>query len=142
MSICVSSWLRKHTAYSGSVYAVLLALADWANDEGANVYPGIEKLAEKAHVDERATKYVIRQLERDGVIVCVSRGRGRGNRSEWRIVMDPTKWHLTSETLRSANRITARKKGEHEKRFGRVKRCKAAIGKGANSDQWGRCIYS
>lgn len=47
---------------------VLLALADYAHDTGANAYPSIDTLAEKALVDRRTVQRSLAELQRLGEV--------------------------------------------------------------------------
>lgn len=69
----------------GRVLIVLLALADWANDEGW-CWPGLEKLSKKSRLSSRHVQRILKKLEADGRIT-VERGSGRGNISRYRINM-------------------------------------------------------
>ena len=134
MSIEVSSWVRKYAPYTGSLYNVLLALADWADKKGGSIFPGERKIGFHARLKPRIVKYAIKRLECDGVSVRVRHGQGCGNRCEWRIAMEPTEWRLTQETERSASRVAAWRKEAYRTRFASEQRCKTSIRKGAKSD--------
>jgi hypothetical protein len=54
--------------YSGTHLLVLLALADWANDEGV-CWPKVETLCKKARVSRATCQRVLADLERDGALV-------------------------------------------------------------------------
>lgn len=64
---------------------VLLALADWANDEGW-CWPSVPAIAAKARLTERQVYNVLRGLQRDGVIVRKG-GGGRGNATRYQVVV-------------------------------------------------------
>ena len=68
MSIEVMSAVWKHAKVSGSALLVLLALADYANENGI-CWPGVAALAEKARVSERYVRELLGELERVGYIV-------------------------------------------------------------------------
>jgi DNA-binding transcriptional regulator PaaX len=61
---------------------VALVLADWANEDGTNLYPPIEVIAKKVGLGERATRTAIRRLHIDGILVEVE---SEGSRSLYRI---------------------------------------------------------
>lgn len=89
MSIRVTTKVWEHVPYREGTLLVLLALADWASDDGSRIFPTIERLAEKARLSERATQGILRRLEKDKVIECVKRAGGRpGRASEYRIVLE------------------------------------------------------
>lgn len=52
MSVAVSSRVWRHSELSGSSLLILLALADWSDDDGRS-YPSIKALAGKARLSER-----------------------------------------------------------------------------------------
>src|SRR5437867_10894100 len=51
---------------------VLLALADWADDDGC-CWPGIAKLASKTRLSERGLQYILERLRKSGHL-CIERG--------------------------------------------------------------------
>ena len=53
---------------TGATLLVLLALADYANDNGI-CWPGVPALAKKARVSERYVRDLLGDLERDGYII-------------------------------------------------------------------------
>lgn len=66
---------------------VLLALADFANDEGV-AWPSMETIASRARMEVRSTRRVIRRLEEKGWLTVKEgggRGRGQGRASVYRI---------------------------------------------------------
>ena len=75
--------------YSENRLIVLLALADWANDEGQS-WPCIERLAKKARVDRRSAQRILRKLEIDGFIQT-ELNRGRGNQNRYTINLEKLK---------------------------------------------------
>ena len=50
---------------------LLLALADFADDAGGNVFPSVDKMAEKTRTSRRTVQRNLRQLVADGVLVEV-----------------------------------------------------------------------
>jgi hypothetical protein len=86
MSVAVMAWLwRARAELRGTSLIVALALADWANDDGRNIFPRIDVVAAKARISVRETRRVISKLERDGVLVRENSGAGRGNFAMWRV---------------------------------------------------------
>jgi hypothetical protein len=55
---------------------VLLALADWANDEGSQCFPSIARIAERASISSRQAQRHMRALESDGWISIVGGHHG------------------------------------------------------------------
>lgn len=71
-------------AYSGGTLLVLLALADFAGDDGKRIYPHVETLAKKARLSIRSTQLALETLRADGVIRPVANaGGGRGKSVEY-----------------------------------------------------------
>jgi Helix-turn-helix domain len=62
MSIRVQSKVWEHSKFDGTALNLLLAIADFADDDGF-AYPSIETLAKKIRRKERRTQSLIRQLE-------------------------------------------------------------------------------
>lgn len=89
MSIKVMSWVFERGPRDPSERLVLLALADYAADNGEWA-PSMIGIAEKAGMTERGARGVIRRLEADGWI-DVRVGGGRGGRSHYRILMGAEK---------------------------------------------------
>lgn len=87
------NWVWDNAPYQGSELIALLAIADWCNDQGQTAFgprgPVLESLARRARLGVRATQYVVGRLERDGAIVRVVSGAGRGNQAQWQVVMTP-----------------------------------------------------
>lgn len=79
MSVKIMSKVWEDAPYEGGTLLVLLALADWANDEGVS-WPGVETLAGKARLGERQTRTILRSLESDGVLTTrIGGGRAKQN---------------------------------------------------------------
>ena len=65
---------------------VLLAMADHADHAGRNVRPSVRMVATKTGYSEREVQYIVRKLERSGLLVRTSEGKGgRGNPTHYRI---------------------------------------------------------
>lgn len=93
MSIKILSHVWQTATVGGSKLLVLLALADFADDKGGNIYPSMATLAVKARLSVDQTRRVVHELIEDGVIELVSQGgwMGARNRSnEYRIVLGGT----------------------------------------------------
>ncbi len=79
MSVRVMSRVWDSSQSSGGARLVLLAIADFCDDEG-KAYPAVPTLARKANLSERATQYAIRELEALGELqVRPNAGRSRSN---------------------------------------------------------------
>lgn len=63
----------KHSNQRGGALLILLALADFADDEGY-AWPAVQTLATKARMTERNARYTLRSLEADGEITTTPGG--------------------------------------------------------------------
>jgi hypothetical protein len=68
MSVKVMSKVWEWSKAEGAELLVMLALADFCNDEG-ECYPGIKRIAFKARMSERSVQRIIAKLESIGEIV-------------------------------------------------------------------------
>jgi hypothetical protein len=68
VSIRIMSAIWEEADVSGAKLLVLLALADYANDNGI-CWPGVEALAKKARVSERYVRELLGGLESNGYII-------------------------------------------------------------------------
>lgn len=75
------SQVWEHAPYTAGSLLVLLALADWANDDGI-AWPSMERLAKKARIDRRSAQRIVRQLEKDGTLE-IERGGGRAKQHKY-----------------------------------------------------------
>jgi hypothetical protein len=90
MSIDLMSRVWKSDAYQGGTLLVLLALADWADDDGTRIFPKVETLAKKARLSDRQTRNCLKSLRDDGVLVEVAAAR-RGRPTEYRMNLNAMK---------------------------------------------------
>lgn len=65
MSIRAMSLVWSHFDGGGSELLAMLALADWASDDGGNIYPSIATIAKKIRLSKRHARRIIHQLIRD-----------------------------------------------------------------------------
>lgn len=82
MSIKVMSLVWDKSRASGTDLLVMLAMADWGNDDGGSIYPSIPTLAKKLRLKDRATQYAVKRLIDSGEIT-VSRGSHRIKDGIW-----------------------------------------------------------
>jgi Helix-turn-helix domain len=76
MSIRVMTAVWDQTPYEGGELLVLLALADWADDQG-RCWPSVPAIAQKARLKERQVYNILQKFRADGIIQCTP-GGGRG----------------------------------------------------------------
>lgn len=91
------TWVWEHSRSTKSDRLVLLAIADFAHDDGADAYPFIETLAQKCRLDERTVKLAIGRLVELGELVVELQTGGsarhefyspRHRPNHYRVVMD------------------------------------------------------
>jgi hypothetical protein len=88
MSIRVMSLVWAHSQLSGSGLLTMLAIADWADDEG-RAYPAINTLAKKCRLSERGTRYGVHQAERVGELL-IEANAGPGGANLYRVLVQRT----------------------------------------------------
>jgi hypothetical protein len=88
MSIRVMSWVWDCGPEKGSDLLVLLALADFANDEG-ECWPSMASIARKARMTERGAQKIARRLKEDGFLE-ITTGGGRHGCNRYRIIRRET----------------------------------------------------
>lgn len=94
MSVRMMSMVWQHYRGSGGEMLLALALADHADETGAQIFRGVEGLAEKTRQSVRAVQRQLRVMEEAGWLICVERSDGgRRKHSVYRIapgwVQDP-----------------------------------------------------
>jgi Helix-turn-helix domain len=95
MSIKVMTEVWESSSTKGGARLVLLALADYANDEGY-CHPGVERLALKSALTERNVQFILRDLEARGELVTLQRA-GRGHVNAYWVLPPETITRLTLE---------------------------------------------
>lgn len=78
MSIQLMTLARKSALPTNTKF-VLLALADWADDNGMNCYPSIYELSEYMTCSERTVQRLLRELEEGEWIAVVGNANGGGS---------------------------------------------------------------
>jgi hypothetical protein len=89
VSIRLLSVVWEHAPYEAGSLLVLLAMADYCNDD-CQCWPRVESIAKKARLGVRQTHNVLRQLRKDGVL-SVEQGGGRGVPSRYRLCVETLK---------------------------------------------------
>ena len=82
MSISVMSLVWKRANVSDYDLLILLALADWADDDGENCYPKIDTISLKTRISRRTVFDSLKRLEKDKYITRIS-GPGAGHKNEY-----------------------------------------------------------
>lgn len=76
-------------AYSDGTLLVLLALADFAGDDGKRIFPHVDTLAKKARLSVRATQMALATLKADGILIAVGNASGgRGKSVEYQMDLE------------------------------------------------------
>jgi hypothetical protein len=91
MSIRVMTDVWAHADCSGSELLVLLALADFSDDHGENIYPSMQTLARKSRLSESQARRVVQNLVKKGLLEIVEAGgwdRGRNRSNAYRILLE------------------------------------------------------
>jgi hypothetical protein len=86
MSIACMSRVWKHSKAKGSELLVLLAIADFAHDDGSNAFPSVPTLAAKSRLSVRAVQFVLRKLEAIGELEIIEKG-GRNGSNLYRVLI-------------------------------------------------------
>lgn len=92
MSVRVVGWVLDHSAATGNDRLVLIAIADEADAAGANAFPSLERIAERARVSYATAVRCTKRLEAAGELLIRrpdTRGRGRHNRYVVTMGRDP-----------------------------------------------------
>lgn len=82
--------------------AILLAMADHADDEGRHCYPSVDRIAWKANYKPRQVVNIMRDLEKAGVITRV-REATRHRPAEYRITLSKAPRKMPFQTWRKVN---------------------------------------
>lgn len=94
MSHVVVSWVLDQSKSRGADRLVLLVIAEHANDNGANAYPSLTRIAKRANMDKRTAQRSIRALVASGELK-VSDSTGPQGVHRYRVVM-PRGWRDTT----------------------------------------------
>ena len=87
MSIQVITLVWKKFPDGGAKLLTMLALADWASDDGTRIYPGMDTLAAKIRMSERQTHRIVKELCNDGWLENLTpvNAGGKGKSNHYRI---------------------------------------------------------
>lgn len=140
MSIAVMTLCWKTCLYEGNILNVLLALADWGEDDGGDIFPGIETLAAKCRCSVRTTQVALRKLEGDKVLEQIANSKGgRGKVTEYKINLERVQ---ELQALHEAENpdcphCQAKRKSAEKRAQYRAQRVQTASEKGAGQRQKG-----
>jgi hypothetical protein len=99
MSVRVMADVWDSALEGSTAVHVMAVLANSADDDGTNCFPGTRLIARRARVSERTVIRTIQDLERDGWLWVIQRGLGKGNRTEYRLNVN--RLHAQAETTRA-----------------------------------------
>lgn len=88
MSIKVTTAVWKHSRHKDGALLVLLALADFADDQG-RAYPSIPTLAQRARLTDRHVSRIVSTLVTSGEVVAENRIGGRNLSTRYRVIINP-----------------------------------------------------
>lgn len=80
------TWVWHHSKSTSTARFVLLAIADCANDDGAEAYPSLAALTRKTKLSERTVQAALSKLAEIGELV-IARNAGPRGCNKYRIVM-------------------------------------------------------
>src|SRR5574344_1823884 len=75
--------LARMTALPTNAKFVLMALADWADDNGINCYPSVYELSEYMTCSERTVQRLLRELEDGNWVAGVGNAQGGGSSRQY-----------------------------------------------------------
>lgn len=90
MSVKVSALCWK-VRLAATEKLILLRLADYADDQGFNIYPAVQTVADDCGVGRRAAQLTLKKLVDVGILVVINQGGGRRRTTEYAIDMDLVK---------------------------------------------------
>lgn len=77
MSIMLMSRIFRMNIGGCNRKLLAVRLADFADDEGRGIYPGVERLASETELSERTVQRILADFEREGLLICRQRATGR-----------------------------------------------------------------
>ncbi len=85
MSIKAMTTVWEKSEQSGSSLLMLLAIPDYAQDDGSGAWPSLATLARKTRMKRRNAIYTIKKLEKAGELFVIRRG-GKHKSNEYAII--------------------------------------------------------
>ncbi|SOC48421.1 helix-turn-helix protein [Rhizobium subbaraonis] len=77
MSIMLMSRIFRMNIGGCNRKLLAVRLADFADDDGRGIYPGVDRLAQETELSERTVQRILADFEREGILVCRQRATGR-----------------------------------------------------------------
>lgn len=91
MSIKVMTDVWAYADCKGSELLILLALADFSDDNGENIYPSMQTLAKKSRLSDKQARRVVQNLVKLDLVEIIEAGgwqRGRNRSNSYRIKLE------------------------------------------------------
>ena len=89
MSVEIMTSVWRQSRHAGTELLLLLALADYADPDGGNIYPGIKALARKCRMSTRNVNHILTALQASGELV-VKRNDGPNGTNRYQLRPAPT----------------------------------------------------
>ena len=117
MSIRLQSAIWESGAFEGRRLLILLALADFASDEG-HCWPSVPSLAKKARASDRWVQLTLREFESEGILERMEDGGGRHKTNHYLLSIEGLKdahFTVSPNTVKRVNSETERVKSDARK---------------------------
>ena len=117
MSIRLQSAIWDSGAFEGRRLLILLALADFASDEG-HCWPSVASLGKKARASDRWVQLTLREFESEGILLRMEEGGGRHKTNHYLLIVEGLKgvdFTVSPERVKRVNSETERVNSETEK---------------------------
>ena len=111
MSLKLLSAVWNDAPYQGAAFVALLALADYADDDGC-CWPSITSLARKSRLGLTATKDALKKLRIDGILVLEESGDARTS-NRYRVVLSFTEGRSVGDPGHDVTQATTRPSDSH-----------------------------
>jgi hypothetical protein len=109
MSLRVTSKVWDKAPYKRGMLLALLAMADWADDDGV-CWPKIEQLKKKSRLTESGVQLCLRKFQEDGVIRVIKESKGPGKPRIYQLSEEYQRG-LATEPINQGKGLTSREKG-------------------------------
>lgn len=132
-SRCMAAVFERYPGAAGE-FALALALADNAHDDGSHIFPSVDVMAHKSRQSVRAVQLHLSRMQATGWLIKVRGGGGRGRSTEYRINPD---WLKGADIAPFVRPVDNSGKGADIAPFSAEKGCNPAHEKGAIHDTKG-----
>jgi hypothetical protein len=103
MSVSVMSKVMKHYPGQGGEYTLAICLADFANDDGASIFPSVARLAHNSRQSERTVQRQLKRMVSEGWLEIMAEGGGKCRATRYRIspvwIDRPENWAAKGDNL-------------------------------------------